>query len=79
MHLSPGIDYYIKSLSCINTVVFIMNEPNNEPPSKQHRTPLTTCKSKKLPKGSNWDNPLPLTQSLSEKEPTYSPTITKES
>ena len=62
MNLSHGIDDYIRSLNLptdgTDTFVSIVTEPHREPPNKQQRIPLTTGKDAKLPKGSEWDNPL---------------------
>ena len=62
MNLSHGIDDYIRSLNLptdgTDTFVSIVTEPHREPPNKQRRIPLTTGKDAKLPKGSDWDNPL---------------------
>ena len=60
MHLSHGINDYIKSLNLssgrTNTFASIINKPNYQPPTKQRRIILTTGKFTRLPKGSDWDN-----------------------
>ena len=62
MNITHGIDDYMKSLNLptygIDTFVSIVNEPHLAPPNKHRCIPLTTCKETKLPKGSDWDNPL---------------------
>ena len=62
MTLTHGIDDYIRSLNLstdgTDAFVFIVTEYHREPPNKQLRIPITTSKDAKLPKGSDWDNPL---------------------
>ena len=57
MNLTNGIDDYISNLNLptndTNAFVSIVTELHREPPSKQRRIPLTTCKDAKLPKGSD--------------------------
>ena len=74
MNLSHGIDDYIRSLNLptdgTDNFVSIVTEPHREPPNKQRRIPITTGKDAKLPKGSDWDNPL-----FPQKNTTQSPPI----
>ena len=62
MNISHGIDDYIRSLNLptdgTDNFVSIVAKPNLEPPAKQRRLPLTTGKNAKLPKGSDWEQPL---------------------
>ena len=81
MNLTHGIDDYIRSLNLpsvgTDAFVSIVTEPHREPPSKQRRIPLTTGKDAKLPKGSDWDNPLFPKPKQSSQSPPSTPKRTR--
>jgi len=81
MNLTHGIDDYIRSLNLPSdgndAFVSIVTEPHREPPSKQRRIPLTTGKDAKLPKGSDWDNPLFPKPGQSSQSPPSTPKRTR--
>ena len=81
MNLTGGIDIYTRILNLASdgtdAFVSIVTEPHRELPNKQRRIPITTGKDVKLPKGSDWDNPLFPKPQKSSQSPPSTPKCTR--